>query len=401
MGASPARANVEPVRATVPRPPPSVRVPNETLDRFLSTVGEVILTTSQLRTAAETNGIGQDARLSGGFDQMDRVVGELKRRALALRTTPLLRVMENLPRVAREVATRTGKRVEVTLAGAELELDRSILDRLYDPLVHLVRNAVDHGLESPEARKLAGKAESGALRIEATREKDAIRIAVSDDGAGMNLVALRERSVAAGLVHATLAEDLPPEELVELAFHPGLSTAASVSDISGRGVGMDAVRSTLESLGGAVWLETRPGAGTTALLRVPIAAAVQRVLLVVLGGETVAVPISKVERIVELEPGAIEGSAGDCFALIDEEPVLVLDLAQRLGWPAATNAAAPLVIADLRGERVALRVDKLAGQQDIYVKPLPALLASLRVLAGLTVLGDGRPVFLLDLHQLP
>lgn len=400
MGASPARANVEPVRATVPRPPPSVRVPNETLDRFLSTVGEVILTTSQLRTAAETNGIGQDARLSGGFDQMDRVVGELKRRALALRTTPLLRVMENLPRVAREVATRTGKRVEVTLVGAELELDRSILDRLYDPLVHLVRNAVDHGLESPEARKQAGKSESGALRIEATREKDAIRIAVSDDGAGMNLVALRERSVAAGLVHATLAEDLPPEELVELAFRPGLSTAARVSDISGRGVGMDAVRSTLESLGGAVWLETRPGAGTTAMLRVPIAAAVQRVLLVVLGGETVAVPISKVERIVELEPGAIEGSAGECFALIDEEPVLVLDLAQRLGWPTATNAAAPLVIADLRGERVALRVDKLAGQQDIYVKPLPALLASLRVLAGLTVLGDGRPVFLLDLNQL-
>ena len=378
-----------------------MRVPNETLDRFLSTVGEVILTTSQLRTAAETNGVGQDARLSGGFDQMDRVVGELKRRALALRTTPLLRVMENLPRVAREVATRTGKRIEVTLAGAELELDRSILDRLYDPLVHVVRNAVDHGLESPEARKQAGKSEVGNLRIEATREKDAIRIAVSDDGAGMNLAALRERSVAAGLVHATLADDLPPEEIVEMAFHPGLSTAASVSDISGRGVGMGAVRSTLESLGGAVWLETRPGAGTTALLRVPIAAAVQRVLLVVLGGETVAVPISKVERVVELDPGAIEGSAGECFALIDDEPMLVLDLAQRLGWPAATNSAAPLVIADLRGERVALRVDRLSGQQDIYVKPLPALLASLRVLAGLTVLGDGRPVFLLDLNQLP
>ena len=389
------------MRATVPRPPPSVRVPNETLDRFLSTVGEVILTTSQLRTAAETNGIGQDARLSGGFDQMDRVVGELKRRALALRTTPLLRVMENLPRVAREVATRTGKRIEVTLAGAELELDRSILDRLYDPLVHVVRNAVDHGLESPEARKQAGKSEVGNLRIEATREKDAIRIAVSDDGAGMNLAALRERSVAAGLVHATLADDLPPEEIVEMAFHPGLSTAASVSDISGRGVGMGAVRSTLESLGGAVWMETRPGAGTTALLRVPIAAAVQRVLLVVLGGETVAVPISKVERVVELDPGAIDGSAGECFALIDDEPMLVLDLAQRLGWPAATNSAAPLVIAELRGERVALRVDRLSGQQDIYVKPLPALLASLRVLAGLTVLGDGRPVFLLDLNQLP
>jgi two-component system chemotaxis sensor kinase CheA len=375
-------------------------VPNETLDRFLSTVGEVILTTSQLRTAAETNGIGQDARLSGGFDQMDRVVGELKRRALALRTTPLLRVMENLPRVAREVAARIGKRVEVTLAGAELELDRSILDRLYDPLVHLVRNSVDHGLEAPEVRVAAGKPEVGNLRIEATREKDAIRIAVCDDGAGMNLVALRERAVQAGLVHPTLAEDLPPEEIVELAFHPGLSTAAQVSDISGRGVGMDAVRSTLESLGGAVWFETRPGAGTTALLRVPIAAAVQRVLLVGLGDEIVAVPISKVERVVEVEAGAIEGSAGESFALLDDEPVLVLDLAQRLGWASAANGDAPLVIAELRGERVALRVAKLAGQQDIYVKPLPALLASLRVLAGLTVLGDGRPVFLLDLNQL-
>jgi two-component system chemotaxis sensor kinase CheA len=378
-----------------------VRVPNETLDRFLSTVGEVILTTSQLRTAAETNGIGQDARLSGGFDQMDRVVGELKRRALALRTTPLLRVMENLPRVAREVAERTGKRVEVTLAGSELELDRSILDRLYDPLVHLVRNSVDHGLEAPDVRAAAGKPEVGNLRIEATREKDAIRIAVCDDGAGMNLDALRERAVQAGLVHATLAEDLPPEEIVELAFHPGLSTAARVSDISGRGVGMDAVRSTLESLGGAVWLESRPGSGTTAALRVPIAAAVQRVLLVGLDDEVVAVPISKVERVVEVEAGAIDGSAGESFALLDDEPVLVLDLAERLGWQSAAHGGAPLVIAELRGERVALRVAKLVGQQDIYVKPLPALLASLRVLAGLTVLGDGRPVFLLDLNQLP
>lgn len=383
----------------MPRPPPSIRVPNETLDRFLSTVGEVILTTSQLRTAAE--GGGADPRLAGGLDQMDRVVGELKRRALALRTTPLLRVMENLPRVAREVALRTGKRVHVTLAGAELELDRSILDRLYDPLVHLVRNAVDHGLEPPAARAAAGKPEEGRLHVAAVREKDSIRIAVVDDGAGIDLSALREKAVANGLLHRDLADDLPPEELVELAFHPGLSTARQVSDISGRGVGMDAVRATLESLGGAVTLETRPGAGTTAWLRVPIAAAVQRVLLVGLGRETVAVPISKVERVVEVDPAAIEASAGESFALLDGEPVPVLDLARRLGWDAAVSGAPQLVIADVRGERVALRVGRLAGQQDIYVKPLPALLAGLRALAGLTVLGDGRPVFLLDLNQLP
>src|SRR5262249_43394515 len=236
----------EPARVAVPRPPPSIRVPNETLDRFLSTVGEVILTTTQVRTAA--HGSDADPRLSSGLDQMDRVVGELKRRALALRTTPLLRVMENLPRVAREVALRTGKRVHVTLGGAELELDRSILDRLYDPLVHLVRNAVDHGLETPDVRVAAGKPDTGRLRIDAVREKDAIRIDVADDGAGLDLDALRAKAVAAGLLHRDLAEDLPPEKIAELAFHPGLSTAREVSDISGRGVGMDAVRATLESL---------------------------------------------------------------------------------------------------------------------------------------------------------
>jgi len=359
----------------------------------------VILTTTQVRTAA--NAGGADPKLTGGLDQMDRVVGELKRRALALRTTPLLRVMENLPRVAREVALRTGKRVHVTIAGAELELDRSILDRLYDPLVHIVRNAVDHGLETPEARVAAGKPDAGRLAIEAVREKDAIRIEVRDDGAGIDLDALRAKAVAAGLLHEGLAEDLPPDKVVEFAFHPGLSTAKQVSDISGRGVGMDAVRATLESLGGSIALETRRGVGTSAVLRVPIAAAVQRVLLVGLGVETVAVPIAKVERVVEVDPASIESSAGESFVLLDDEPVLVLDLAARLGWTTAESGPVQLVLADVRGERVALRVARLVGQQDIYVKPLPVLLGALRVLAGLTVLGDGRPVFLLDLNQLP
>ena len=384
-----------------------MRVPNERLDRFLSAVGEVILTTTQLRTAAE-DGVQSVAepRLTRGFDQMDRVVGELKRRALELRTTPLLRIMENLPRLAREVALRSGKAVEVELRGAELELDRSILDRLYDPLVHIVRNAVDHGIEAPEVRRAAGKPEVGRLVVEATREKDAIRIAVRDDGAGIDLDAVRARAVELGDLHPDLADDLPADELLELVFRPGLSTAATVSDISGRGVGMDAVRVTLESLGGEVRLASRRGAGTEVSLRVPIAAAVQRVLLVGLGREMVALPIAKVQRIVEVEAHSIEHSGGDDFVLIDDEPVLVIDLVSRLGWadplpPGAPSDAAPvlLLLAEVRGERVALRVDHLAGQQDIYVKPPPALLCGLRALIGLTVLGDGRPVFLLDLNQ--
>lgn len=384
-----------------------MRVSNERLDRFLSAVGEVILTTTQLRTAADDGPVGTgEPRLARGFDHMDRVVGELKRRALELRTTPLLRIMENLPRLAREVAMRSGKAVEVELRGAELELDRSILDRLYDPLVHVVRNAVDHGLEGPEARRALGKPETGRLRIEATREKDAICISVCDDGRGVDVEAVRARAVALGTLHPDLADDLPEDELIQLVFRPGLSTAAAVSDISGRGVGMDAVRATLESLGGEVRLASRRGAGTELAMRVPIAAAVQRVLLLGLGREMVALPIGKVERIVEVEAHSIERSGGDDFVLVDDEPVLVIDLVSRLGWadplpPGAPSDAAPvlLLLADLRGERVALRVDHLAGQQDIYVKPPPVLLSGLRALIGLTVLGDGRPVFLVDLNQ--
>ncbi len=379
-----------------------MRVRTETLDRFLSAVGEVILSSSQLRTAARGAGLPARADIATGFDRMERVVGDLQRRALALRTTPLLRVVENLPRVAREVAQRCGKRVEVELAGAELELDRSILDRLADPLAHLIRNAVDHGIEPPEERTAQGKPEVGAIRVEARREKDSIRIAVADDGRGIDLDAVREKAVGAGLLHPDLAEDLPPRELAELIFHPGLSTAKTVSDVSGRGVGMDAVKACIEALAGRVEVATDRGRGTCTSLVVPVTAAVQRVLLVEVGGEWVAVPISKVERLIEVPADSIEESGNEAFVLLDDEPLLVLDLGAALDWRGRDESrpGIPLVIAEVRGQRVALRADRIAGQEEIYVKPLPALLTGLRALAGLTVLGDGRPVFLIDLGQL-
>jgi two-component system chemotaxis sensor kinase CheA len=375
-------------------------VRTETLDRLLSTVGEVILNASQVRTAARA-GSGAGGPLTTRLDGMDRAVGELQRRALALRTTPLLRILEPMPRLARDVAQRLGKKVEVEIAGGELELDRSILDRLADPLGHLIRNAVDHGIEAPEARAAAGKPESGRIRIDARREKDSIRIAVVDDGAGMDLEAARRRAVEAGIVHPDLAADLSPEQLAALAFRPGLSTARSVTEISGRGVGMDAVRATLESLGGAVEFATERGRGSVTLLVVPITAAVQRVLLVACIGETVALPIARVERILEIPAEEIETSGDEAFALVDGAPLPVLDLAQRLvGRPVPRGPIATLVLTDVRGQRVAVRVERVSGQRQIYVKPVPELLARVRALAGLTILGDGRPVFVLDPNQL-
>lgn len=378
-----------------------MRVRTETLDRFLSAVGEVILASSQLRTSA-TGSPARDAGFAGGLDRMDRVVGELQRRALDLRTAPLLRVVETLPRVAREVGRRAGKQVEVDLRGVELELDRAILDRLGDPLVHLVRNAVDHGLETPEARRAAGKPEVGRVVIDARREKDHVRITVVDDGGGIDLEAVRAKAIERGILVPALAEDLSPEDIASLVFRPGLSTARVVSDVSGRGVGMDAVRVTIESLGGRVEIETERGRGTATTLVVPVTAAVQRVLLIGLGADIVAVPIAKIERILEIDSAAIERTGHEAFTLIDDEPVLVVDLAARLGLQeGAPGPRASLALAEVRGERVALVVERLAGQQEIYVKPVPPLLAGVRTLAGLTVLGDGTPVFLLDLNQLP
>jgi two-component system chemotaxis sensor kinase CheA len=332
---------------------------------------------------------------------MDRVVGELQLRALDLRTTPLLRIVEPLPRMARDVAQQIGKRVEVEIHGGELELDRSILDRLSDPIVHLLRNAVDHGIEAPEVRRAAGKPESGRIAIDARREKDSIRITVSDDGSGMDLEAVRTRAVEAGLVHRDIAEDLPAEQLAAFIFHPGFSTAESVSEISGRGVGMDAVRATIESLGGSLEFVTERERGTATTLIVPITAAVQRVLLLGVGDQTVALPIARVERIVELPAQSIETSGRESFTLIDDDPVPVLRLAAHLALePAPDGPMATLVLTDVRGERVALHVDRVSGQQQIYVKPVPEILALVRVLSGLTILGDGRPVFVLDPNQI-
>jgi two-component system chemotaxis sensor kinase CheA len=380
-------------------PQPTVRVQAGVLDRFLSTVGEVILCTSQVRTAASA-GLAEGGRFDEGLDRMERVVGELQRRALDLRTTPLLRIVEPLPRVAREIARREEKQIEVEIAGAELELDRSILDRLSDPLVHLVRNAVDHGIESPGERVAQGKPEVGRIAIGARRDKGHVCIEVRDDGAGIDLERLRARAVESGFLHRDLAADLTPAQIAALVFQPGLSTAEAVTEISGRGVGMDAVRTTVEALGGTVEIETQRGRGTTTRLRVPVTAAVQRVLLISVGGETVALPIAKIERILELPESAIERSGSDAFATLDDELVPVLDLARHLGLaPMPSQGLQSLVLTEVRGERVALGAARVEGQQQIYVKPVPELLAGVKALAGFTILGDGRPVFLLDPNQ--
>ena len=227
-------------------------------------------------------------------------------------------------------------------------------------------------------------------------------IAIHDDGKGIPLDRVRSKAVEVGLLHPDLADDLPDMEVAALIFHPGLSTANQVSNISGRGVGMDAVKATIESLGGTVQVTTQAGLGTTIFLEVPITAAVQRVLLAEIGEEVVAVPISRIERIEELPEDGIECSGNESFALIDDEPILVVDLKKELGIKTSLppKGLVPLILIDFQGQVIGLRVERLAGQQEIYLKPIPNILSGIRSLAGLTVLADGKPVFLLDMNQI-
>ena len=280
----------EPSTAGTPPPlPRSVRVRIEAVDRFLASVGELMQRQARLEELHRASPLwDQHAEFGEQLDGMEHAVRELRRRALDIRTTPVRRVMERLPRVASELARELGKRVRVELRGEEVEVDRAILDHLDDPLLHLVRNAIDHGVETPDERERAGKDPVATLVLSASSAAGRLRVRLEEDGRGIDVEGVRRRAVERGLLLEMVAEDLPPERICELIFEPGLSTRDSVTEVSGRGVGMDAVKRTIEGLGGSVSLENRVGLGTAIELELPTMAALQRVLVLEVGSERVA-----------------------------------------------------------------------------------------------------------------
>ncbi len=337
-------------------------------------------------TAAREVAAARDAllrrvdKLSRAEQRLSSALRRLDEAMLELRTVPIGTLLGRLPRVARAVAEAGEKEVEVAVEGQEVQVDRSLVELLADPLLHLVRNAVDHGVEPPAERRRLGKPPAARLRVAAERRLSQVRVTVEDDGRGVDRAAVLARAVERGLLSPEAAARAGEAETMELLFAPGFSTAAAVTETSGRGVGLDVVRAALRRAGGALELRSRPGEGTVFTLVLPVVAAVQRVLVVEAGGQPYAVPEARVEGV--LAQGA-EGEAALSLAA-------VLGLAPEAGAPGGV-----VRLATARGPR-ALRVDRVRGAVNLLLRPLHPSLARLPAVAGVGVLGGGEPVVVLE-----
>jgi two-component system chemotaxis sensor kinase CheA len=393
--AAPAREAAAPADAAR-----TVRVRTEILDGFLDAVGELILATARIREVGRGLPAERRAALDEGADRLHAIVKDLHDKVMTVRMTPLVAVTERLPRAVRDLARKVGKEIDVEVRGAEIELDRAILEELADPLLHVLRNAADHGIEPPHLRLLAGKPAAGKVSVVARRDRDRVIVEVSDDGKGMDPVKLRASAVARGAITEEQAAALSDREALQLACAPGVSTAEVVTDVSGRGVGLDAVKRSVEAVGGTLELDSAHGQGTRVTLRLPLTVAVQPVLLVRVGEEVLGLPIAKVHGAAQVSMASLDRSRGGPVLSYAGDLVPVHDLDRVLGFPCAERDERAVVVADGGEGRIGLAVDGLLGQQEAVLKPLGAPLDAVPGLSAVTVLGNGRPVFILDVQGL-
>lgn len=371
----------------------TIRVRTGLLDDLIDSVGEVLLARSRLRALSVRL---DQPELSDLVDEVERLTRELHGRVVAARMTPLSLLAERLPRVVRDLARQQGKSVDFSMVGMDIELDRAILDELQAPLVHMVRNAVDHGHEGDEARVASGVAATMKLVLRAARDRDRVLLTLVDDGRGMNPAALKERALAKGLIDKARADALNDDQALELVCLPGFSTAEQVSQTSGRGVGMDVVKSSLEKLGGTLRLASSPGRGTTITLQLPLTVAIIQVLVVDVGEDAaVVLPVARVEAALSVEDGVVSVAAGRTFLRVGADLVPLLDLSSLLGLPAIATAGTAILVRGPEG-LVALRVEKIAAQEEVVAKPLHAPLSAVPWLAGAAILADGRAAFILE-----
>ena len=369
----------------------SVRIDTAHVDALVNRAGELLLLRNRLRTLA---GQSHSEPLTRITSELDRVADDVQGAALGMRMQPVSRLFQRFVRIVRDLARQLGKEVDLVLEGEGTDLDRSLVESLADPLIHLLRNALDHGVELPAQRQLCGKPRRGRITLAASQRGERIVITVSDDGHGMNPDVLRRKAVQKGLLDAAQAEQLSDAECHELIFHPGFSTADAVSDISGRGVGMDVVKTRVAELGGTLSVHSTPGQGSTLELAVPLTLAVQTVLMVCVGAQRLALPMANVDEVFELavdKNGRLDGHTPITHR---GRSLPLYDLA---AWASAPGPAPRHVaVLHIGHQRVGALVHEVLGRENVMVKPLGPLFNAVPGVAGATVTGSGELALVLD-----
>lgn len=408
-GTKPAVAAAPPPRA--PAAPPAkpaankpvaeaehtVRVDTKRLDAIVNLIGELVLSRNRLKTLRARL---HDEELDRAVSTLDIATARLQSAVMRTRMQPVGKVFSRFPKVARDVARNLKKEVELELVGAETELDRNLVEALADPLVHLVRNAIDHGVETPDLREAQGKPRSGHVRLSAQQEGDYVSIEVQDDGAGIDPERLRQKAREKGLIDPEAAARLTSEECLHLVFLPGFSTKQEVTDISGRGVGMDVVQSRIRELSGQIQIQSELGRGSRFMIRVPLTLAILPTLLVQAGEDVYALPLARVMEVLHAPNTSLGWFDGRAVLDRKSHTLPLVDLRHWLAVAPAASSLLTIVVLQAGEARFGLVVDQVRGREEVVIKPLPKALRGLRGYAGATLIGDGRMSLILDVDGL-
>ena len=373
----------------------SIRVASEKLDQLVDLVGELV--TLQARLSQTALGI-QDPGLTGISEMFDRLISQLRDNTMSIRMLPIGSTFNKFRRVVRDLSLELGKDAELATEGAETELDKTVIEKLGDPLVHIIRNSLDHGIERPADRLAAGKPRSGTIRLSAMHSGAYVLIQVADDGAGLDRAAIKAKALERGII--SLGADLPDQEIDQLIFAPGFSTAKTVTKVSGRGVGMDVVKREIDSLGGTVLLKSERGHGTTMTLKIPLTLAIIEGLLVKVADEFYVVPLSSVDGCIEIRSDEVVERDGKRIITYRGELLPFVPLRTWFDSPGEAPAISQIVIVNALDSRIGFVVDQVIGDYQTVVKPLGRLYRNVRGLSGATILGDGTVALILDVNRL-
>ena len=375
----------------------TVRVDTKRLDDIVNLTGELVLARNRLKTLRSRL---KDEELERAVSTLDLATTRLQSAVMRTRMQPVGKVFSRFNKLARDVARSLSKEVDLEIIGAETELDRNLVEALADPLVHLVRNAIDHGVEMPDLREASGKPRSGRVRLSAQQEGDFVSIEVHDDGAGIDPERLRSKARSKGLIDVETAARLTQEECLQLIFLAGFSTKQEVTDISGRGVGMDVVQSRIRELSGQIHIQSELGRGSRFLIRVPLTLAILPTLLVAAGGDVYALPLARVVEVLHAPSSSLRWFDGRLIMDRKHTTLPLVDLRQWLQVPADDGALLTVVLLQAGEARFGLVVDQVNGREEVVIKPLPKALRGLPGYAGATLIGDGRMALILDVDGL-